>query len=219
MSSVDRSQRAELASDGALPMNLRVLLTLALLPTAGQAAAEDWPEWRGQGRLGVWTETGILETFPKDGLEYTWRTPLRGGYAGPSVADGRVFVTDYHASDGMKGTERALALDEETGEVLWVCAWPVDYAGLAPTYAIGPRATPPVGGNRVYALGAMGALWCFDVTSGAVRWKMDHVRDYGASPGSTRHPRPSPEPFPRHPRGEVGPKSVIPSGSKRTSRA
>ena len=160
-------------------MKVRVFLTLALLLPASKAVSEDWPEWRGRGRLGAWTETGILETFPEEGLEYTWRTPLRGGYAGPSVAAGRVFVTDYQASEGMKGTERALALDEKTGEILWVHEWPVDYAGLAPTYAIGPRASPTVDGEHVYALGAMGALWCFDVASGAVRWKKDYVRDYG----------------------------------------
>lgn len=160
-------------------MKLRGRLTLAAVLTVGPAVAEDWPEWRGQGRLGVWTETGILESFPEGGLEFTWRTPVRGGYSGPSVADGRVFVTDYQSTDGMKGTERALALEEQTGDVLWVHEWPVDYAGLAPTYAIGPRATPTVDGDRVYALGAMGALWCFDVSSGAVRWKKDYVEDYG----------------------------------------
>jgi outer membrane protein assembly factor BamB len=145
---------------------------------AGPTAAEDWPEWRGRGRLGVWTETGILESFPDEGLTYSWRTPIRAGYSGPSVADGRVFVTDYQATDGMKGTERALALDEETGEILWSHEWDVDYAGLAPAYAIGPRATPTVDDDRVYALGAMGALWCFDVATGAVRWQKDYVRDY-----------------------------------------
>ena len=50
-------------------------LTTALLflaaAMAGSTAAEDWPEWRGRGRLGVWTETGIVETFPDEGLAYT----------------------------------------------------------------------------------------------------------------------------------------------------
>ena len=152
-----------------------LLLTTLTLP----ALAEDWPEWRGRGRLGVWTETGIVETFPEGGLEYTWRTPLRAGYAGPSVADGRVFVTDFAAGEGMAGTERALALDEETGEILWTREWSTDYAGLAPTYAIGPRATPTVDGDRVYTLGAMGRLMCLDVATGAIRWEKDYVRDYG----------------------------------------
>ena len=57
----------------------------------GLAAAEDWPQWRGAGRLGVWHEDGIVEQFPDGGLQVAWRTPLGSGYAGPAVADGRVF--------------------------------------------------------------------------------------------------------------------------------
>ena len=157
------------------PTALTLVLALLALP----ATAEDWPEWRGRGRLGVWTETGIVESFPEGGLEYTWRVPVRGGYAGPAVAGGRVFLTDYQPTDGMKGVERALALDEKSGKILWTHEWPVDYRGLQPRYAIGPRATPTVDGNRVYVLGAKGALLCLDVETGDVRWTRDFERDYG----------------------------------------
>ncbi len=114
----------------------------AVLPLA----AEDWPEWRGAGRLGVWTETGILEEFPAGGLTATWRIPIGGGYAGPSVADGRVFVTDARRADprSTAAVERLLALDEATGEVLWTREWDTNYAGLQLIYATGPRATPTV---------------------------------------------------------------------------
>ncbi len=156
-------------------MTLMLLLALLALP----AAAEDWPEWRGRGRLGVWTETGIVASFPEGGLDYTWRVSIRAGYAGPSVADGRVFVTDFQATEGMKGVERALALDERTGKILWTHEWPADYAGLQPRYAIGPRATPTVDGDRVYVLGAKGALLCLDVETGEPLWQTDFVRDYG----------------------------------------
>ena len=158
--------------------HLKAASFLLILAITSPATAEDWPEWRGRGRLGVWTETDILESFPAGGLEYTWRTPIRAGYAGPSVADGRVFVTDFQAGEGMTGTERALALDEETGAILWTREWPVDYAGLQPTYAIGPRATPTVDGDRVYVLGAKGALLCLAVETGETRWEKDFVEDY-----------------------------------------
>jgi outer membrane protein assembly factor BamB len=160
-------------------MTRSAALTLLVAALAATASAEDWPEWRGRGRTGVWNETGIMETFPEGGLEYTWRTPIRAGYAGPAVADGRVFVTDYQATEGMKGIERALALVEKTGRILWTREWPADYAGLQPTYAIGPRATPTVDGDRVYVLGAKGALRCLDVESGDVIWKKDFEEDYG----------------------------------------
>jgi outer membrane protein assembly factor BamB len=148
--------------------------------------AEDWPEFRGKGRIGVWTETGILDTFPKEGLKVLWRTPVRGGYAGPAVADGRVFVVDYVETKRPRGTERALALDEKTGRVLWTREWDVNYGGIR--YAFGPRATPTVDGDRVYAAGSDGKLFCLDVRTGAIIWKKDYVADLGAEPQSWGFP-------------------------------
>ena len=120
------------------------------------AWAEDWPEWRGKERLGVWNETGIVEKFPADGLKVEWRTPIRGGYSGPSVAAGRVYVTDFLPKEKKSGTERALCLDEKSGKVLWAHEWEADYAGVS--YEVGPRATPTVDGDRVFVLGARGIL-------------------------------------------------------------
>src|SRR5262249_62090254 len=93
--------------------------------------AEDWPEVAGKGRLGVWNETGILEKFPEGGLKVLWRTPIKAGYAGPAVADGRVFVSDFNRTDGMRGVERAIALDEKTGRILWTPEWPVGNRGIS----------------------------------------------------------------------------------------
>src|SRR2546423_8745176 len=79
--------------------------------------ADDWPQWLGPQRDGVWRETGILSSFPKGGPAVRWRTPIGGGYAGPAVARGRVFVTDRQAAPGAKGKkkrtgkERVLCLD------------------------------------------------------------------------------------------------------------
>ncbi len=87
------------------------LLGVMLLFAAG-AYAEDWPEWRGKGRQGVWTETGILDRFPDGGLEVTWRVPVRAGFAGPAVADGRVYVLDRQETPGSRtmGWHRAARL-------------------------------------------------------------------------------------------------------------
>ncbi len=143
--------------------------------------AEDWPEWRGAGRQGAWNETGILDQFPDGGLKVRWRTPIRAGYAGPAVAGGRVFVVDAQRSlESMAVVERAVALDEETGAVLWTHEWSTDYTGLIFTWAVGPRATPTVDGDRVYVLGAAGVLHCLDVETGGVIWRRDYKDDYDA---------------------------------------
>ena len=145
------------------------------------AQAEDWPEWRGAGRQGAWNETGILDQFPDSGLKVRWRTPIRAGYAGPAVAGGRVFVVDAQRSlENMAVVERAVALDEETGAVLWTHEWSTDYTGLIFTWAVGPRATPTVDGDRVYVLGAAGVLHCLDVETGGVIWRRDYKDDYDA---------------------------------------
>jgi outer membrane protein assembly factor BamB len=143
--------------------------------------ADDWPEWRGKGRLGVWNETGILDTLPAGGLPVSWRTPIYAGYAGPAVADGRVFVTDSRRVKANQAIERAVALDERTGQVLWTKEWQTNYSGLQLVYAIGPRATPTVDGDRVYVLGAMGNLLALDVATGRVIWEKDYVKDFSAS--------------------------------------
>ena len=156
----------------------RIAIILALTLSCQLAPADDWPEWRGRGRLGVWNETGILEEFPKDGLAVEWRTPIHAGFAGPAVTGGRVFVTDFIRGVNTKGTERLLCLDEKTGRILWTQQWDADYIGLMETYAIGPRATPTVDGDYVYVLGAKGALVCMKVKTGEVVWKKDFVKDY-----------------------------------------
>ena len=111
----------------------RASLGLAIFVTVAGVGirAEDWPEIRGKGRLGEWNETGIVDKFPAGGLNVLWRTPIRAGFAGPSVADGRVFVTDFAETQRPRGTERALALDEKTGKILWTQEWTVDYRGMS----------------------------------------------------------------------------------------
>ena len=142
--------------------------------------ADDWPQWRGTDRLGVWTENGVVDQLP-DPLKVTWRVPINSGYSGPAVADGRVFVSDWAEqpeSRTMDGAERLLALDEQTGKVLWTREWPTSYRMLQVSYAIGPRATPTVDGDRVYVVGATGVLSCFDVETGELVWRVDYIEDY-----------------------------------------
>src|ERR1700737_3428801 len=69
-------------------------LLLAVVLTYGSASADDWPQWLGLNRDGVWRETGILEKFPEGGPKICWRPAIGGAYSGPAVASGRVFVTD-----------------------------------------------------------------------------------------------------------------------------
>ena len=157
---------------------------LALSPSVNKVRAEDWPQWRGVDRDAVWRDTGLVERFPDDGLAVKWRVPVRGGFAGPAVAGGRVFVLDYEETPGsrtMNGNERLVVLDEETGERLWTQEWPATYRNIHFKFATGPRATPTVDGDRVYILGAAGMLSCFDTATGGLVWRIDTPAEYGVT--------------------------------------
>jgi outer membrane protein assembly factor BamB len=169
----------------AFPLSLTVA---ALAPASAQA--EDWPQWLGPQRDGVWRETGLVDKFPRGGPKVRWRTALGGGYAGPAVAQGRVYVTDRILAPGVKnpdnpfdripiaGTERVLCLEEATGKVIWEHSYPCTYEI---SYPFGPRATPLVAGDKVYTLGAMGDLFCLDARTGKPVWSKNFPRDYGAT--------------------------------------
>jgi outer membrane protein assembly factor BamB len=158
-----------------------VLFVAGVLSVTIGLSADDWPEYRGAGRLGVWNETGILEQFPADGLKVVWRAPVKNGYAGPAVAGGRVFLSDFVRAVGRRGTERIMGFDEQTGKLLWKQEWEVDYGAAG--FENGPHATPTVEGDVVYAVGGTGVLTALNVATGQILWRKDYIKDYGADPG------------------------------------
>src|SRR6478672_1130049 len=143
----------------------RVVLALAFVLSA-IARADDWPQWLGPTRDDVWHETGIVEKFPEGGPKVLWRAPIGGGYAGPAVAGGKVYVMDFVKASGdvtndpmaraeLAGKERVLCLRASDGKELWKHEYDCPYKI---SYPAGPRATPVVAGGKVYTLGAEGNL-------------------------------------------------------------
>lgn len=162
---------------------------LALGVAAVPAQADDWPQWLGPQRDGVWREQSIMKEFPPEGPKVRWRAPIGQGYAGPAVAGDRVYVTDRMLSPDTKnpdnpfgrkavpGTERILCLDDANGGVIWKHEYECLYEI---SYPAGPRATPVVADGKVYTLGAMGDLFCLDAATGKVSWSKNFPKDYKA---------------------------------------
>jgi outer membrane protein assembly factor BamB len=169
---------------GPIAIGLSALL-ISWQPTRG----DDWPQWLGPKRDGVWRETGILEKFPKAGPKVLWRTSIGGGYSGPAVAGNRVFITDRMLAADAKnpasgfsknqipGKERVLCLDDADGKIMWEHSYDCTYDVQYPS---GPRTTPVVGEGKVYTLGTMGDLLCLDVADGKVIWSKNLVNEYKA---------------------------------------
>lgn len=177
-----------------------LLITCVAACGVHSAQADDWPQWMGPQRDAHWRETGILQKLPEGGPKVLWRVPVAGGYAGPAVAEGRVYVTDFQTDADvnavsnpmtrpeLNGKERILCLDARTGKELWSHAYPCQYAI---SYPAGPRCTPTVHQGKVYTLGAMGNLICIDAATGKLLWSKDFKKDFGAKPpiwGFCGHP-------------------------------
>ena len=189
-----------------MPRTASPLLTLAAaLACVPAAPADDWPQWLGPRRDGVYRETGVTTDFSEKAPAELWRVKVGGGYAGPAVAGGRVFVPDWAPDDPaavpedqfqvkpLPGVERVLCLDAETGDTVWEYAPNVTYKM---SYPAGPRVTPTVEpgdgpDGRVYFLGAMGDLVCLDAKTGGKVWGVDVVEKFGAKVpmwGFSSHP-------------------------------
>ncbi len=170
-------------------MSLSRLLSSSLLSLvlAAPLAADDWPQWLGPRRDGVWRETGLIETFPAGGPRVLWRTPIGAGYSGPAVVGDRVYITDRKLDRGARnpdnpfrrgsipGSERVLCLNAADGAEIWKHEYPCAYTV---SYPSGPRATPTVDRGRVYTLGAEGHLFCLDAGTGEVIWEKQLTRAY-----------------------------------------
>ncbi|HVX11601.1 MAG TPA: PQQ-binding-like beta-propeller repeat protein [Pirellulales bacterium] len=149
------------------------LALVILFAGAAVATADEWPQWRGPTRDGVWRETDVVEKFPSSKITPRWRVPISSGYSGPTVADGRVYVTDRVTEP--KQIERVHCFDWKTGDKIWSHSYDSTYSI---SYTAGPRASVTIDEGRAYALGAMGHFHCFDAASGEVLWKHDLGKDY-----------------------------------------
>ena len=163
-------------------MSVRRIRTMTVVLSLGLAVAlraEDWPQWRGPRRDGVWYETNILQSFPPEGLKVLWRVPVETGFSSPVVAQGRVYVTDSHVTR-TNAHEKVRCLDAATGRSLWTHTYDVVYPeyGADPEHAFGPIATPVIADGKIYTYGRMSHLFCLDAATGRVLWSHNLPKEY-----------------------------------------
>jgi outer membrane protein assembly factor BamB len=152
-------------------------LTVATLAIAGSAlvaarSGGNWPQWRGPKRDGVSTDVNLLQTWPAGGPPKAWvASGLGAGYSSVSIANGRIF-TMGDRRDG----QYVLGLDEANGQIQWSTRvgnrHDDDDRG-------GPRATPTIDGELLYAIDTDGDIVCLEVATGKERWRRSMPRDFG----------------------------------------
>jgi outer membrane protein assembly factor BamB len=146
---------------------------------ARKEPSSEWPQWRGPRRDGVSTETGLMTVWPKSGLKEIWRTPKQSptpGYSCLAISDGRVFTLLAERKEGQQH-EAVVCWDAANGEELWRVSYPCTYDFA---YGSGPRSTPTVEGEYVYAVGATGVFLCLKAKTGDEVWKHELLSEFGA---------------------------------------
>jgi outer membrane protein assembly factor BamB len=137
-------------------------------------APADWPQWRGPDRTDVSKETGLLKTWPSEGPKRVWLFKDAGlGYSGPAIVGGHLFTMGSR-----DGVEHLIAVQAGDGKELWATSMGDAFRN---DRGDGPRGTPAVDGDRVYAMGGRGALICANVADGKILWKRA-MKEFGGQP-------------------------------------
>ena len=153
--------------------DFRALIVLAAIVFCfSEARAQDWPQWRGPNRDGISKETGLLKQWPATGPALVWKaTGAGGGYSSLAISGGRIFTMGVRA-----GRENVIAFDVATGKELWATPHGAVFSN---DRGDGPRGTPTVDGDRLYALGGNGDLSCMDTKTGKIVWTLNILQKFG----------------------------------------
>ena len=161
-----------------LPSLLTSIVLFSCLVSTCGVWSGDWPQWRGEGRSGVWEGVRLPQKMTAEDVKKRWSVPVGGGYSGIAVAGGRVFTMDRSKATEREAErtekaarERVLCFDVETGKSRWAYEYSADYGDM--DHDKGPRSTPTVRGDRVYTLGAVGHLACLRAATGSPLWSID----------------------------------------------
>ena len=147
------------------------LLLVGAIAVWASTPPNDWPQWRGPNRDGISKETGILKAWPAEGPKVIWKAPSGEGYSGIVVANDKLYT--LHAT---RTEELLVCLDAKTGKEVWRFVLDQPFQN---DQGNGPRSTPSVDGDRVFALSASGKLAAINTKTGAKVWGHDLREEYG----------------------------------------
>jgi outer membrane protein assembly factor BamB len=156
-----------------MPASQRLCLFLALTALAASLPAADWPQWRGPNRDDVSQEEGLQAEWPASGPTRAWLSDKAGlGYSGFSVVGETLYTMG--ADDA---NDSVIAINVADGSIKWTA--PIGER-LENRWGDGPRCTPTIDGDRLYALAGRGTLMCLNVADGSEVWKVE-MKEFGGS--------------------------------------
>jgi outer membrane protein assembly factor BamB len=143
-------------------------------PNTVPSGPSDWPQWRGPERNGVSKDTGLIKQWPSSGPQRAWSISSLGeGYGSLAIKGDRIFVQGTSGSSSV-----VFCLNRADGKTVWSAA--LGSKGNEGR-GNGPRSTPTVDNDRVYALTENGDLACLRAPDGSPVWRKNILREFGGS--------------------------------------
>jgi outer membrane protein assembly factor BamB len=164
-----------------LYVGLILAVAMASMSLADDKLFGEWPQWRGPNRDGISAETGLLKTWPEGGPKLLWEIKGLGiGYSSVAISGGKLYTMGDRSIEEQsrsKKTQCVIAYDLATQKELWT-------AKVGPPHDDGPRCTPTIDDDCVYAIGTDGDLLCIQAETGKVQWQKNLQKDFGGkNPG------------------------------------
>ena len=160
-----------------IPQRFRLALACGIWLVSLALQAADWPQFLGPDRNGISAETNLAGACPADGPPILWKKDIGQGFSGPAVARRKLILFQRKADQ-----EIIDCLDAKTGGDIWHFAYPTAYQDDF-GFDEGPRATPAIADDKVYAMGAEGAVHCLDLQSGREIWHVDCKKQFQTPKG------------------------------------
>lgn len=148
-----------------------VITILFVIIISSLSFANDWPQYLGPNRNAISTETGIKRSWPAEGPEVLWTSPLSEGFGGPAVSHGKVYVLDRIGSE----KDILRCLDLATGKEEWTFS----YEAPGQVDRPGSRSVPTIEGKYIYTCGPFGHVHCINIETHKAVWTKNIWTDFG----------------------------------------
>jgi outer membrane protein assembly factor BamB len=157
-----------------LPFVIGFLIFIVSVDVNGESVGGCWFQWQGPNRDNKSTETNLLKSWPEDGPKMLWFIEGVGeGFSTVSIANGLIYTTGTIDEKGWLFT-----VDLE-GNLKWKQIYGPEWTGRHP----GTRGTPTIDEDKVYVIGGMGTVSCYEAKTGDLKWTVDPFKESGGEYG------------------------------------
>ena len=141
-------------------------------PHSSRAKTQNWIRFNGPYDDATTDESSLSLDRNNFRIKKIWELSKGEGYASPAIFNNHLIL--FHLENGFEIIESRNA---ETGKIRWIYKYPAEYRDRY-GYSNGPRSSPLIWDNCVYAHGVTAWLTCLELETGKLLWKRDLKNEF-----------------------------------------